>query len=90
MTGKKNRTGVLKRALMDATCAATVTATKPCGKVPKTKLQGKPRGIRHHWIEFNSRWTLASLWGAEVPSIKHQVKMYFTVPSQRRKIKCEL
>ncbi|XP_051796119.1 pleiotrophin isoform X1 [Acanthochromis polyacanthus] len=38
-TGKKNRTGVLKRALMDATCAATVTATKPCGKIPKTKLQ---------------------------------------------------
>lgn len=40
-TGKKNRTGTLKRALMDATCAATVTATKPCGKIPKTKLQGK-------------------------------------------------
>lgn len=40
-TGKKNRTGVLKRALMDATCAATVTATKPCGKMPKAKLQGK-------------------------------------------------
>ncbi|XP_062240632.1 pleiotrophin [Platichthys flesus] len=40
-TGKKNRTGVLKRALMDATCATTVTATKPCGKIPKTKLQGK-------------------------------------------------
>ncbi|CAI5636252.1 pleiotrophin [Oreochromis niloticus] len=38
-TGKKNRTGVLKRALMDATCAATVTATKPCGKIPKTKPQ---------------------------------------------------
>ncbi|AWO98193.1 Pleiotrophin [Scophthalmus maximus] len=38
-TGKKNRTGVLKRALMDATCANTVTATKPCGKTPKTKLQ---------------------------------------------------
>ncbi|KAK2859087.1 hypothetical protein Q5P01_003707 [Channa striata] len=38
-TGKKNRTGVLKRALMDANCAATVTATKPCGKTPKTKLQ---------------------------------------------------
>ncbi|XP_038594791.1 pleiotrophin isoform X2 [Micropterus salmoides] len=38
-TGKKNRTGTLKRALMDATCAATVTATKPCGKIPKTKLQ---------------------------------------------------
>nr|XP_049616788.1 pleiotrophin isoform X3 [Syngnathus scovelli] len=38
-TGKKNRTGVLKRALMDATCAPTVTATKPCGKVPKAKLQ---------------------------------------------------
>ncbi|XP_029901912.1 pleiotrophin [Myripristis murdjan] len=38
-TGKKNRTGVLKRALMDATCATTVTATKPCGKIPKTKLQ---------------------------------------------------
>ncbi|XP_010790282.1 pleiotrophin-A-like, partial [Notothenia coriiceps] len=38
-TGKKNRTGVLKRALLDATCAATVTATKPCGKIPKTKLQ---------------------------------------------------
>uniref|UniRef100_I3IU13 Pleiotrophin n=2 Tax=Oreochromis niloticus TaxID=8128 RepID=I3IU13_ORENI len=40
-TGKKNRTGVLKRALMDATCAATVTATKPCGKIPKTKPQGE-------------------------------------------------
>lgn len=26
---------------MDATCAATVTATKPCGKPPKTKLKGK-------------------------------------------------
>ncbi|CAL8385395.1 unnamed protein product [Gadus morhua 'NCC'] len=38
-TGKKNRTGSLKRALMDATCAATVTATKPCGKTHKTKLQ---------------------------------------------------
>nr|XP_019967797.1 PREDICTED: pleiotrophin-like isoform X1 [Paralichthys olivaceus] len=38
-TGKKNRTGILKRALMDATCATTVTATKPCGKIPKTKLQ---------------------------------------------------
>ncbi|KAK7895955.1 hypothetical protein WMY93_021280 [Mugilogobius chulae] len=38
-TGKKNRTGVLKRALMDATCVATVTVTKPCGKIPKTKLQ---------------------------------------------------
>ncbi|XP_061617667.1 pleiotrophin isoform X1 [Phyllopteryx taeniolatus] len=38
-TGKKNRTGVLKRALMDATCAPTVTASKPCGKIPKAKLQ---------------------------------------------------
>ncbi|KAG7255571.1 hypothetical protein CRUP_034440 [Coryphaenoides rupestris] len=38
-TGKKNRTGMLKRALMDATCAATVTASKPCGKTHKTKLQ---------------------------------------------------
>lgn len=37
-TGKKNRTGVLRRALMDATCASTVTATKPCRKIPK--LQG--------------------------------------------------
>uniref|UniRef100_A0A8C3B1I8 Pleiotrophin n=1 Tax=Cyclopterus lumpus TaxID=8103 RepID=A0A8C3B1I8_CYCLU len=41
-TGKKNRTGVLKRALMDATCAVTVTATKPCGKIPKTKLPSEP------------------------------------------------
>uniref|UniRef100_A0A3Q2YQU6 Pleiotrophin n=1 Tax=Hippocampus comes TaxID=109280 RepID=A0A3Q2YQU6_HIPCM len=40
-TGKKNRTGVLKRALMDATCAPTVTASKPCGKIPKAKLQGE-------------------------------------------------
>lgn len=46
-TGKKNRTGVLKRALMDATCATTVTATKPCGKIPKTKLQGTQRGVKH-------------------------------------------
>ncbi|XP_010890902.1 pleiotrophin isoform X1 [Esox lucius] len=38
-TGKKNRTGMLKRALMDATCPNTVSATKPCGKIPKTKLQ---------------------------------------------------
>ncbi|KAM7367285.1 hypothetical protein PAMP_015198 [Pampus punctatissimus] len=46
-TGKKNRTGVLKRALMDATCATTVTATKPCGKIPKTKLQGDGRDTVH-------------------------------------------
>ncbi|XP_064795576.1 pleiotrophin-A-like [Oncorhynchus masou masou] len=39
VTGKKNRTGVLKRALMDATCPNTVSATKPCGKISKTKLQ---------------------------------------------------
>ncbi|KAI4901746.1 hypothetical protein NFI96_010962 [Prochilodus magdalenae] len=38
-TGLKNRTGVLKRALMDANCPSTVSATKPCGKT-KTKLQG--------------------------------------------------
>ncbi|KAK0131101.1 Pleiotrophin [Merluccius polli] len=44
-TGKKNRTGVLKRALMDATCAATVTATKPCGKTHKTKLQEHGRRL---------------------------------------------
>ncbi|CDQ75485.1 unnamed protein product [Oncorhynchus mykiss] len=44
VTGKKNRTGVLKRALMDATCPNTVSATKPCGKIPKTKLQGRLRG----------------------------------------------
>uniref|UniRef100_A0AAR2J2E6 Pleiotrophin n=1 Tax=Pygocentrus nattereri TaxID=42514 RepID=A0AAR2J2E6_PYGNA len=37
-TGMKNRTGVLKRALMDANCPNTVSATKPCGKT-KTKLQ---------------------------------------------------
>ncbi|KAJ8269068.1 hypothetical protein COCON_G00116750 [Conger conger] len=37
-TGKKNRTGVLKKALMDATCPSTVSATKPCGKITKTKL----------------------------------------------------
>ncbi|KAL4625002.1 pleiotrophin [Arapaima gigas] len=37
-TGMKNRTGILKRALMDATCPSTVSATKPCGKVVKTKL----------------------------------------------------
>uniref|UniRef100_A0A8C7Q1Y4 Pleiotrophin n=1 Tax=Oncorhynchus mykiss TaxID=8022 RepID=A0A8C7Q1Y4_ONCMY len=42
VTGKKNRSGVLKRALMDATCPNTVSATKPCGKIPKTKLQGSP------------------------------------------------
>ncbi len=35
----KTRTGVLKRALMDANCPNTVSATKPCGK-PKTKIQG--------------------------------------------------
>ncbi|KAG9329032.1 hypothetical protein JZ751_008360 [Albula glossodonta] len=40
-TGKKNRTGVLKKALMDATCPSTVSATKPCGKITKTKLPGK-------------------------------------------------
>ncbi|KAI2665637.1 Pleiotrophin [Labeo rohita] len=38
-TGMKTRSGVLKRALMDAECANTVSATKPCGK-PKTKIQG--------------------------------------------------
>nr|ACO09779.1 Pleiotrophin precursor [Osmerus mordax] len=45
-TGKKNRTGVLKRALMDATCPTTVSATKPCGKIPKTKLQDSKKPKR--------------------------------------------
>uniref|UniRef100_A0A672QXK8 Pleiotrophin n=1 Tax=Sinocyclocheilus grahami TaxID=75366 RepID=A0A672QXK8_SINGR len=38
-TGMKTRTGMLKRALMDANCPNTVSATKPCGK-PKPKIQG--------------------------------------------------
>ncbi|KAF0029933.1 hypothetical protein F2P81_019038 [Scophthalmus maximus] len=60
-TGKKNRTGVLKRALMDATCANTVTATKPCGKTPKTKLQGT------NWTGFVSqmRWSHSNLGGGK-------------------------
>ncbi|XP_062374069.1 pleiotrophin [Sardina pilchardus] len=45
-TGMKNRTGVLKRALMDATCPNTVTATKPCGKIAKTKLQDSKKPKR--------------------------------------------
>uniref|UniRef100_A0A4W5MIB5 Pleiotrophin n=1 Tax=Hucho hucho TaxID=62062 RepID=A0A4W5MIB5_9TELE len=57
-TGKKNRTGVLKRALMDATCPDTVSATKPCGKIPKTKLQAKPLQREHMFSEcltYNTR-----------------------------------
>ncbi|XP_052410814.1 pleiotrophin-A isoform X1 [Carassius gibelio] len=38
ITGMKKRSGVLKRALMDASCPNTVSATKPCGK-PKPKIQ---------------------------------------------------
>ncbi|KAJ8007128.1 hypothetical protein DPEC_G00114340 [Dallia pectoralis] len=38
-TGKKNRTGVLKRALLDANCPDTVSTSKPCGKIPKAKSQ---------------------------------------------------
>uniref|UniRef100_W5NII0 Pleiotrophin n=2 Tax=Lepisosteus oculatus TaxID=7918 RepID=W5NII0_LEPOC len=45
-TGKKNRTGVLKRALPDATCPDTVSATKPCGKIVKTKLQDSKKPKR--------------------------------------------
>ncbi|KPP71428.1 hypothetical protein Z043_109667 [Scleropages formosus] len=48
-TGMKNRTGILKRALMDATCPNTVSATKPCGKVVKTKLHGKKEGFKPLW-----------------------------------------
>uniref|UniRef100_A0A8C1RAR3 Pleiotrophin n=1 Tax=Cyprinus carpio TaxID=7962 RepID=A0A8C1RAR3_CYPCA len=39
ITGMKTRTGMLKRALMDASCLNTVNITKPCSK-PKTKIQG--------------------------------------------------
>lgn len=39
-TGEKSRMGTLKRALMDAKCPPTVTATKPCGKA-KAKTQGE-------------------------------------------------
>ena len=46
-TGMKNRTGVLKRALMDANCPNTVSATKPCGKT-KTKLQGNDNYTHTH------------------------------------------
>ncbi|XP_060770336.1 pleiotrophin isoform X1 [Neoarius graeffei] len=44
ITGMKTRNGTLKRALPDADCPSTVSATKPCGKT-KTKLQGslKPK-----------------------------------------------
>ncbi|XP_028664185.2 pleiotrophin [Erpetoichthys calabaricus] len=38
-TGKKNRTGTLKRALMDATCPESVSVTKSCGKISKAKSQ---------------------------------------------------
>ncbi|KAK1168729.1 pleiotrophin [Acipenser oxyrinchus oxyrinchus] len=38
-TGKKTRTGTLKRALLDAACSDPVSVTKPCGKTVKTKPQ---------------------------------------------------
>uniref|UniRef100_A0A4W4DVU2 Pleiotrophin n=1 Tax=Electrophorus electricus TaxID=8005 RepID=A0A4W4DVU2_ELEEL len=56
-TGMKNRTGVLKRALMDANCPNTVSATKPCGKT-KIKLQAKKlrnSGKRTHLHSLNFR-----------------------------------
>ncbi|TNM91616.1 hypothetical protein fugu_019996 [Takifugu bimaculatus] len=57
-TGKKNRTGVLRRALMDATCAATVTATKPCGKIPK--MQASTGFLRKSWQDSGERGTAAA------------------------------
>ncbi|XP_063074082.1 pleiotrophin [Engraulis encrasicolus] len=45
-TGMKNRTGVLKRALMDANCPNPVSATKPCGRAAKTKLQDSKKPKR--------------------------------------------
>uniref|UniRef100_A0A3B5M4T6 Pleiotrophin n=1 Tax=Xiphophorus couchianus TaxID=32473 RepID=A0A3B5M4T6_9TELE len=61
-SGKKNRTGVLKRALMDATCTATVTATKPCGKISKPKLQGKLGKRRNDcWIKWEPSLDTMSL-----------------------------
>ncbi|XP_028809737.1 pleiotrophin [Denticeps clupeoides] len=42
-TGRKNRTGVLKRALMDAACKETVSITKPCGR---TKVQDSKKPKR--------------------------------------------
>lgn len=40
-TALKTRTGSLKRALHNADCQKTVTISKPCGKLTKTKPQGK-------------------------------------------------
>ncbi|TSK13533.1 Pleiotrophin [Bagarius yarrelli] len=50
ITGLKTRTGTLKRALPDAKCPPTVSATKPCSKT-KPKLQGR----------FNHIFTLTRL-----------------------------
>uniref|UniRef100_A0A8C1P4E1 Pleiotrophin n=1 Tax=Cyprinus carpio TaxID=7962 RepID=A0A8C1P4E1_CYPCA len=45
ITGMKTRTGMLKRALMDASCLNTVNITKPCSK-PKTKIQDSQKPKR--------------------------------------------
>ncbi|KTG35284.1 hypothetical protein cypCar_00014764 [Cyprinus carpio] len=51
ITGMKTRTGMLKRALMDASCLNTVNITKPCSK-PKTKIQGKTPQIHKPVLEY--------------------------------------
>lgn len=88
-TGKKNRTGVLKRALMDATCAATVTATKPCGKI-KTKLQGKQirnkSGLdKTHWNPGDERKRQCRLRMCRIYCVvfnfRNKMLLYFNIQS---------
>ncbi|XP_059963725.1 pleiotrophin [Mesoplodon densirostris] len=50
-TALKTRTGSLKRALHNADCQKTVTISKPCGKLTKTK----PQGIIELWPAWADR-----------------------------------
>ena len=48
-TALKTRTGSLKRALHNADCQKTVTISKPCGKLTKSKPQGRFLSLNHNF-----------------------------------------
>ena len=64
-TALKTRTGSLKRALHNADCQKTVTISKPCGKLTKSKPQGR-----------FCLWTIILIWmdwGAQAGSSDVQI-----------------
>ncbi|MGH0131560.1 UNVERIFIED_CONTAM: hypothetical protein FKN15_065765 [Acipenser sinensis] len=85
VTGVKNRSGILKKAMYNAECLQTIQASMPCS--PKTKSKSKDKGKGKSGSDC-SEW----VWGPCVPNHKDcgAGSRQGTCQEETKKLKCRV